>query len=155
MELIKNLQGVPWKLTPQDERPGPDVRVKMLTEEEKIEANKSAEEEEERRAPYRMRLTRTDFEQHGCTQGCQGCNAILRQMTAVGHSDARKKRMMEAIARTEEGLSRKRKTYERINEHIANKISKAVEKAQDEEHTPPQPQSSQSSGSSVAPECVM
>jgi hypothetical protein len=48
--------------------------------------------------PRQFRATEEDYEEHGCSRGCPGREALLSSATKQKHSEARRRRMSEAMA---------------------------------------------------------
>eukprot|EP00972_Heterocapsa_arctica_P106972 15758389-Heterocapsa_arctica.AAC.1 len=64
-----------------------------------------------------MKLQKTDFDQHGCSEGCRGCNAVRRSAQDIPHTPACRSRMEAAMAATPAGADRVRQLAERIGAH--------------------------------------
>ena len=57
--------------------------------------------------PRRVCIKKSDPERHGYTTGCQKCQAIANgQLSSHNHSDKCRERIMQEIAKTDEGKER-------------------------------------------------
>jgi hypothetical protein len=79
--------------------------------------------------PNRLRLLKQDFLDHGFTEGCRGCRAILDGTEVKGHSEVCRKRMETKIQESEEGKLRKRKVFDRECEWMADKFQRGEDTA--------------------------
>eukprot|EP00972_Heterocapsa_arctica_P044234 6531518-Heterocapsa_arctica.AAC.1 len=66
-----------------------------------------------------MKLQKSDFEEHGYSEGCRGCNAVRRSAHGIPHTAACRARMEVAMAATPGGADRVRQSAERIGAHLA------------------------------------
>ena len=139
--MIKQLTGVPWNPRGKgagkgqaaadcDEKP-PDVVE--LPEEDEHQPCAPGEDGTELEFASRtnaegrnFRLRRTDFAEHGFTDGCRGCASIQKGLTPVGHNAACHTRMAELLR---VGSERDRRRVERAETRIAEAILRS---AQDE-----------------------
>ena len=81
----------------------------------------------------RMRLKKSDFEEHGYTDGCIGCNAQRRGMTPQSHSEQCRARLEKLLSRTDAGKERVKAAADRITEAIATRIQLEAETAEGEQ----------------------
>ena len=102
---LSRVQGVPWQWNPSEGTVHRDLQVRWLREEE-LEAGRAVACEEDRKV-YRMRLKKEDFLEHGFTEGCPGCQALIAGTTARGHSEPCRTRMEAAVTSTETGKRRR------------------------------------------------
>ena len=66
--------------------------------------------------PRRTRITPKDISEHGYTVGCQGCEAIqLGHAQRRNHSEVCRKRLEEAMEKSEVGKDRLQRTKERMD----------------------------------------
>jgi hypothetical protein len=144
-ERIRNICGSPWKMIiagdddkSKEESTTGEPKVRFMTEEEK---DKGIEvEEDEIIKPGRVRLLKEDFLEHGFTEGCRGCKALLNNKGSHGHSEKCRIRMEKALESSVDGKDRKRKADDRSNEWMAQKFQRQ------EEEPMQQDQSASSSG---------
>jgi hypothetical protein len=68
---------------------------------------------------------KADYETHGYTDGCRGCNAVRRAATGIPHSAACRTRMEAALAATAAGADRDRQSADRVRSHIDRAIVRA------------------------------
>ena len=118
-ELLSKVSCVPWKMKRDADDPNSDGLVREQTDEEK-----SAEvEARDKHEPHlRMKLLREDFFEHGFTDGCKGCKAIVSKASAQAHSERCRQRMEKLLVDTEKGATRKRKAVDKENQWIASKM---------------------------------
>ena len=118
-ERLSKIVCLPWKIKPEPRDPDPEGMAHPQTEEEK-----SAEvEARQKHEPHlRMKLLRDDFFEHGFTEGCKGCRAIINKAAAQAHTERCRQRVEKLIIESDNGASRKRKAVERENEWIASKM---------------------------------
>ena len=83
-----------------------------------------------------MKLMRDDFFEHGFTDGCKGCKAIIKKAPAQAHMERCRQRMEKLLTETEKGANRKRKAMARENDWIASKMEKNIESAAPDDQTP-------------------
>jgi len=94
-ENVGRVVGVPWKTSKDDEGDGP-AREGVI----KIDAKVMGEAEEEGvrtsppLIPRSFTITRGDLVEHGFSEGCPGCNAMLRGKERQKHSDACRRRLL-------------------------------------------------------------
>ena len=67
-------------------------------------------------APRGFRTEKEDFEKHGYTEGCEGCNRMQTGGERRSHTAKCRERMLKAMSEDEEGRERMRKKAEEINE---------------------------------------
>ena len=116
-EGLEEIRGVPWRWNPDEEGKEVGLKVRWLTEEERMSG--AATREENLPRAYRMRLKKSDFLKHGFTEGCPGCTALIAGTEPRGHLEKCRQRMEEAIVSTEEGRQRKEKHTQHENELLA------------------------------------
>jgi len=120
------LCGSPWKLMPDGDKDtkgeSSKSKVRFMTQEEKEKEMEVREEDEIK--PGRVRLTKEDYFDHGFTNGCRGCKAIINKERAQAHSESCRTRMETALDSSSSGKERKRKADERSNEWMAKKLKK-------------------------------
>ena len=144
-EGLEKVQGVPWQMNPGEGAVHRDLQVRWLREEE-MEAGRAAAQEEDRKL-YRMRLKKEDFIEHGFTEGCPGCQALIGGTTARGHSEACRTRMEAALTGTEQGRKRRERQEERENQEIARRMERGDRKMRAREGEP-------ASSSAVPPQSI-
>ena len=154
-EGLERVRGLPWQWNPAEVDLHPELKVRWLREEE-LESGQPLMSEDSRNI-YRLRLRRQDFFEHGFSEGCVGCQALIAGSAARGHSDACRKRMEEAIAKTEEGQRRQERQELKENEALAKRLEKHRGEADGEgtrkrarNYEEPTTDASQSSSSSAA-----
>ena len=84
------------------------MKVRWLTEEERG----AAIGEEILKKVYRMRLSKADFLEHGFTEGCIGCKALIAGTAAMGHTEPCRTRVEAAVASTKGGQVRRDRQIE-------------------------------------------
>jgi len=100
-EKIKGICGSPWKLSPDvvpgsdPEEPKEEPKVRFMTESEKDHGFTVQEEDEIK--PGRARLLKEDYLEHGFTQGCRGCRAIINSERSQTHNESCRMRMEKAL----------------------------------------------------------
>ena len=124
---LSRVQGVPWQWNPAEGTVHRDLQVRWLREEE-LEAGRAVACEEDRKV-YRMRLKKEDFLEHGFTEGCPGCQAIIAGASARNHSEPCRTRMEAAVTSTETGKRRREQQEERENREIARRMERDDDKA--------------------------
>jgi hypothetical protein len=100
------------------------IRVRHLTDEEKVKGPEVKPEDEPRMT--QVRLPKKLFEDHGYTSGCPGCKALLHNMVPRTHKAECRERMEKILSQTEEGKKRKDRHEDKMNEHIAKKIAQSI-----------------------------
>jgi hypothetical protein len=121
-EGLEKVQGVPWQMNPGEGAVHQDLQVRWLREEE-LEAGRAAAQDDDRKV-YRMRLKREDFLEHGFTEGCPGCQALIGGTAARGHSEACRTRMEAAVTSTERGKKRRELQEDRENQEAARRMER-------------------------------
>jgi hypothetical protein len=149
---LEEIKGVPWKWNPDEEEKAVGLKVRWLTEEERMSGAATREENIPR--AYRMRMKKSDFLKHGFTEGCPGCTALIAGTEPRGHLEKCRERMEKAIVSTEEGRQRKERHTQHENELLARHMEhrfgeedaeRRTKKARVEEPERSQPSSSSSS----------
>ena len=121
-EGLEKVQGVPWQLNPSEGAVHRDLQVRWLREDE-LDAGRAAVHEDDRKV-YRMRLRKEDFLEHGFTEGCPGCQALIAGTTARGHSEPCRTRMETAVSSTEQGKRRREQQEEKENQEAARRMER-------------------------------
>jgi hypothetical protein len=116
------VKGVPWQWNPAEGEVHPDLQVRWLREEE-LEAGRAQASQDDRKL-YRMRLKKEDFLEHGFTEGCHGCQAIIAGKTARGHTEQCRSRVEAAVTTTERGKRRKEHQEEKENQEAARRMER-------------------------------
>ena len=119
-EGLNKVQGVPWRWDPDEEDMPKELRVRYLTDEEKMNSGISPETSK----IYRMRLKKEDFLQYGFTEGCPGCSAILGGRVARGHTEECRTRMIRKLGEDDSGKKRVEKQVEKENEHLEKELER-------------------------------
>ncbi|CAK0851674.1 unnamed protein product [Prorocentrum cordatum] len=82
----------------------------------------------------RVYITKQDLKRHGWTRGCPRCEADMSgQKTTLHHTEGCRRRLEEAIGRTDQGKKRLREADERITEALADHVRRQVEAQQPEQ----------------------
>ena len=68
--------------------------------------------------PKRTYLKKYHFEEHGYTDGCEGCARSVAVMEAKPHTEECRRRMYEAMRKTEKGRKWLEKADDRIDEYM-------------------------------------
>lgn len=116
------MQGLPWKWNPEGPNPEHEMKVRWLTEEDR--ANSSVWNEEGEKRIYRMGLKKSDCLEHGFTQGCLGCQALISGATATGHLEGCRNRMEADISASVAGRARRERQVESENEKLARRLER-------------------------------
>ena len=78
--------------------------------------------------PRRARLIPNDFEEHGYTAGCRGCEYLQTGLGGrQGHNDQCRARIEDQLEQTDEGQARLGRTKDRIEHWIAKDDKKQTE----------------------------
>ena len=56
---------------------------------------------EEQSMPRHVYLSKSDFDEHGCSSNCPGCRSILKGTRRPGRSEACRQRMQKALEGTD------------------------------------------------------
>jgi hypothetical protein len=86
-------------------------------------------QEEDEIKPGRARLLKEDYLEHGFTQGCRGCRAIINKERSQTHSESCRMRMEKALESSTAWKERKRKADDRGNEWMAQKFQRTEAEA--------------------------
>ena len=83
--------------------------------------------------PRRARLNQTDFEDHGYTQGCRGCEFLQTGLGGrQGHSDLCRSRIEVKLLETEIGQARLGRTRDRIDHWTSKEVkTNEIDKSED------------------------
>ena len=74
--------------------------------------------------PRRMMLRQSDFNEHGLTIGCPGCQYVTHEVGHTrNHTEECRRRIEEAIAKSEEGIARTQKQRDRIDFAVAQVVA--------------------------------
>ena len=79
---------------------------------------------EDSRRVYRIRLKRQDFLDHGFTESCLGCQAIIFGAPTRGHTEGCRERMEKVFDETEDGRRRRSRQEQTENEALARNLKK-------------------------------
>ena len=126
-QSLHAVQGVPWKRDPKQEDGEFDVKIRWLTQDEKI--GDVTLREEDLVKPRSMKLKIADFLKHGFTEGCPGCRSLIAGTSQRVHWDRCRARLEAAMQTTIEGREKKRKQTDRENEYMAEKMQRSCEQA--------------------------
>ena len=121
-EGLEQVRGVPWQWDPEQGEVHADLKVCWLTEEEWDRGG--AVYGDEGKKVYRLRLRKVDFLNHGFTERCVGCQALISGAEARGHSEACRERMNKALENTDEARLRRERQHKRENEALAKHLEK-------------------------------
>ena len=72
---------------------------------------------EEQSMPRHVNLSKSDFDEHGCSSNCLGCRSILKGIRRQGHSEACRQRTQKALEgtdRLERAKAREHEFYEEV-----------------------------------------
>ena len=125
-EGLAHVRGLPWQWDPAEGDMHTDLKVRWLAEDE-IESGKAVMTEDNRRL-YRLRLKKEDFLEHGFTEGCPRCQAIIVGTPARGHNERCRSRMQNAFDTTDDGRRRRERQTARENEALARKLQEEDER---------------------------
>ena len=137
--------GTPWEPYP-GAGGGFEIKskVRLPTETERIMETIKGKEDY---APRRLRIKKEDLEKYGYTVGCPGCRAANRGATAVGHTEACRTRIIDALEKV--GDQRTEMEQERLLEYLEeeeNKRKKAKRGESDQRGSQPSGSQPSSSG---------
>ena len=121
---LAKVKGWPWCRGPDEGEPAVNLRVRWLDDDE---VGRTAAAKEDPTRIYRLRLKREDFIKYGFTEGCIGCEAIIKSTEQRGHTEACRARMLRAMGATEEG--------QRVIEQQAEKEVAKIARKVEEEHS--------------------
>jgi hypothetical protein len=126
------VSGTPWKRERSEDDPEDEEapRVRWLKEDERSKPATARDEDANTR---RMKLFKEDFFDHGFTTGCSGCKAIIERNPPQSHNESCRKRMDEAIGKSEKGEGRKRRYMEKEEQLIARKLEREEPERLDKE----------------------
>jgi hypothetical protein len=152
-ENLDMVAGTPWKTSGEqdkenDEGVMPEIVVRMEVPEamkiDRPEANASEY------VPRRVYLRSKEFDEHGFTPGCGGCNAMMKgEKKSIHHSEECRKRMNEAMGKTEVGRKRLEEAERRGDKYLEELGERITEH---EAHAKrPRVETSASSGSPALP----
>ena len=105
-DTISLVVGLPWKPMPGDDTVDdvmPMVQIHIQDDGIPIERPRCRDEHA---LPRRVYIQRRDVEQHGGTQGCPGCRAILTGKPAVNHSEPCRTRLEGKMRETRHGKAK-------------------------------------------------
>ena len=132
-EGLGMVRWVPWADKEDDpEVDGERFEVTRMPESEVVE---EMSKEVGERVPVRFHIKKTDLETHGYSTQCVCCKSILRGTGRQGHSEACRKRLMEAMADNDRVIWSK----DRIDEFLARKLEESDLKRIKVEHTSKEP----------------
>jgi len=138
-ERLKNMKGTPQKPDPSKDGLIIPLRITFDEPSENLEEESQLPRKEE--GPRIMMIRREDLEEHGYTEGCDGCREKRTGMQERrGHSEACRKRLGEAMEKTEAGKRRKEADEERVNKRLAAEVERADKRGKAEEPDPLQVQ---------------
>ncbi len=116
-----------------------EFSCEMERHEPQVRFHREAEAKEEHVADpgpaalKRFRINRSDLIAHGYTEGCEQCKFVEENHKSKGglqHTEACRKRILEAISQSEAGRARLAEYDERVNRNIAERIEAQVNKDQ-------------------------
>ena len=116
---------IDMKCTPQRPDPGKlglHIPVRIRVEPEvpfDMPALRPARNEE---APRRAYVMKRHYEEHGYTEGCEGCSRLAAKMKPSPHSNACRERMYRDLKETEEGRKWIEDSEARLGEYFESKI---------------------------------
>ena len=105
--MINELRGVPWRPTYNSD--DPEIPVVIAAEPEEADDFPEVQRPERRQSdkrPPSLYIKKADLIKYGYTKGCKGCNAARGNLRAVGHSEACRIRIEQAIAQDAEDRDR-------------------------------------------------
>ena len=119
MEEIHAIKGTPGKPVPgsNDQR----IPVRIRVPEKPIQ-----QPSEQASVPRGVRTERGDFDKHGYTEGCEGCNRMKHGGDRRPHTKKCRERMLKAMGEDEEGREKIKRREEDINEQIARDVERRM-----------------------------
>ena len=149
-EAIDSVRGTPKDPCPELTRNGARHKfptyVKPNLRRYKSPAERTEGEDDDGNGPRRLQITRKDIAEHGPTDDCRGCRAIMRDDGSHrAHSEECRQRIEEAVASSSGGKDRVDRAVERMTRAIVEHSEAALERMekarQDKEaNEPKQPQ---------------
>ena len=128
VENMKFVSGVPWRVCDDDPNmDGEKMKMDVKVMNKHFEENMKKEEEE--KVPRRMDITKRVLEQHGYTQKCQGCRAVILGHARQGHSEGCRARLEKAAR----GGPEERAAAVRIDAYLEKVCSPEMKKADETE----------------------
>ena len=124
LEDIHKVRGTPGEPNPGVNDPRIPVRIRVPEEPIK-------EKEDQTPAPRGVRTEKRDFDKHGYTPGCEGCNRMQNGGERRSHSNKCRERMLKAMAEDEEGQEKMKKREEEINERLARDMERRMKEDND------------------------
>ena len=73
-------------------------------------------------APRRAYVMKRHYEEHGYTEGCEGCARLSAGMKPRPHSNACRERMYKELKTIEEGRQWMEESEARINDHLEEEL---------------------------------
>ena len=125
-EGLMAIKGVPWDHVQADAPPG-QAQVRFI-DPALLPKPEVAEDEGPRRR--RARLNKQDFVNHGFTQGCLGCRALIQGGDTRPHTETCRARMEDKLKTTPEGQARLGKAKERLDVEVAARMERMMEEAE-------------------------
>ena len=140
-----DMQGTPQK--PDPNKLGMHIPIRIRLEPPVSMTLPSPEREED--APKRAYLKKYHFEEHGYDEACEGCVRLRADMPGRPHLEACRRRMYEAMRKTEKGRKWMEKTEEKIDEYMEtqHKKDKEGESAKAQEGIAEDPEGGDANGS--------
>ena len=75
------------------------------------------------------------YEEHGYTEGCEGCGRLSANMKSRPHSTACRERMYREMRKTESGRNLLKDSESRVDEYLEEKLRKQIEEADEADRT--------------------
>jgi len=142
--------GVPWKVSDDDEGDGPAREGVIHIEAKAMDERVEQEVKSNPMVPRKFMIFKKDLDEHGYSEGCPGCKAILRGAARQVHSDACRKRLLSEMKdepRVKEASKREFEFVTEVVEESERKRKKVrEEKAATVEEAPVGQEASSSSG---------
>ena len=126
VEAIMEMKGTPQR--PNPNKPGLHIPIQIRMEPEVPIDMSGMANDKEGEVPRRTYLKKYHFEKHGCTAQCDGCSRLDAGMAARPHNEECRKRMYEAMRKTEEGRQWMGKADDEINEYMEEKVKEREER---------------------------
>ena len=87
---------------------------------------------EEQSMPRHVYLSKSDFDEHGCSSDCPGCWSILKGIRRQGHSEAWRQRMQKAMEGTDR-LERAKAREHEFGEEVLRRGGNSTTEVQKEQ----------------------
>ena len=120
VNALLDMQGAPQR--PDPTKPGLSIPVRIRMEPEVSVEMPMLRPAREEVGPRKAYILTRHFEQHGYSEGCEGCGRLSAGMKGRPHSDACRKRMYGELRKTERGRAWLKEAEERIDGYLEERV---------------------------------